>query len=85
MSVDKDTMQATFGAGTTFHEVNAILDDLGLALPVLGSISDQTVAGAISTGMYVKYDASAPADFRWSGHATSLFMHLQIFIPIYLE
>ncbi len=43
-------MQVTFGAATTFHEVNAILDGLGLALPILGSISDQTVAGAISTG-----------------------------------
>ena len=50
VSVNKTTNQVTFGAGTTLHEANAILDEMGLALPVLGSISDQTVGGAISTG-----------------------------------
>jgi len=48
--MDRATNQVTFGAGTTLHEVNAILDRMGLALPILGSISDQTVGGAISTG-----------------------------------
>ncbi len=50
MSVDKKSRQATFRGGTTFKEVNAILDKYGLAMTMLGSVSDQTVAGAIATG-----------------------------------
>lgn len=53
VSLDKNSMQATFRAGTTFKEVNAILREHGLAMSQLGSISDQTVAGAIATGTYV--------------------------------
>ena len=43
-------MQATFRGGTTFAEVNIILDKYGLAMSMLGSISNQRVAGAIATG-----------------------------------
>lgn len=50
VSVDKESLEVTFRGGTTLHEVNTILDDLGLALTQLGSISEQTVAGAIATG-----------------------------------
>lgn len=50
MSVNKKLQQATFRGGTTFKEVNSVLDEHGLAMSMLGSISDQTVAGAIATG-----------------------------------
>ena len=50
VSVDRESQQATFRAGTTLKEVNTLLEDHGLAMSQLGSISDQTVAGAISTG-----------------------------------
>ena len=50
MSINKKLQHATFRGGTTFKEVNSILDEHGLAMSMLGSISDQTVAGAIATG-----------------------------------
>lgn len=50
VSIDRELRQVTVRAGTTFHELNQLLDENGLAMSVLGSISDQTVAGAISTG-----------------------------------
>ncbi len=50
VSIDHALKQVTVRAGTTFHELNTILDDNGLAMSILGSVSDQTVAGAISTG-----------------------------------
>jgi L-gulonolactone oxidase len=40
------------GGGTTLHTLNAALASAGLALPCLGSISDQTVAGAMATGTH---------------------------------
>ena len=40
----------TVKAGTTFHELNTALEERGLAMINLGSISLQTVAGAVSTG-----------------------------------
>ncbi len=39
-------------AGTVLRDLNRELDDLGLALPNLGDIDSQTVAGAISTGTH---------------------------------
>ncbi len=42
----------TFGAGTPLHMVNALLDGMGRALPNLGDIDRQTLAGAISTGTH---------------------------------
>lgn len=50
VSLDRESLQATFRGGTTLKEVNAILEEYGLAMTQLGSISDQTVAGAIATG-----------------------------------
>ena len=38
-------------AGTTLKQLNQYLDEQGLAMKNLGSISAQTVAGAISTGI----------------------------------
>ncbi|GAA1266818.1 D-arabinono-1,4-lactone oxidase [Saccharothrix xinjiangensis] len=42
----------TVRSGTTLRQLNALLDHLGLALPNLGDIDAQTVAGAISTGTH---------------------------------
>ena len=46
-------MEVTVKAGTTLKQLNQYLDSRGLAMKNLGSISEQTVAGAISTGMTV--------------------------------
>ena len=48
--VDRDKMEVTVLAGTTLAELNVVLEEHGLAMKILGSISDQTVGGAISTG-----------------------------------
>jgi L-gulono-1,4-lactone dehydrogenase len=42
----------TVGAGTPLHELNRDLDDLGLAMPNLGDVDRQTVAGAIATATH---------------------------------
>ena len=52
VSVDQEKMEVTVRAGTTLSELNVLLEDHGLAVRILGSISDQTVGGAISTGKY---------------------------------
>ena len=39
-------------AGLSLHDLNIRLDALGLALPNLGDVDPQTVAGAISTGTH---------------------------------
>ena len=51
VSMDKDKMEVTVRAGTTLRELNRILEESGLAMKILGSISEQTVGGAVSTGM----------------------------------
>lgn len=48
--MDTASQQATFRGGTTLNEMNIILEEYGLAMTQLSSISDQTVAGAIATG-----------------------------------
>jgi len=42
----------TVGAGTSIKELNRLLAARGLALPNLGDIDSQTIAGAISTGTH---------------------------------
>lgn len=49
---DTETGLVTFGAGTLLHEVNRLLDGVGLAMRNLGDIDRQTLAGAISTGTH---------------------------------
>lgn len=51
VSHDVGKKQVTIRGGTTLSEMNTILDGLGLALSNLPSISDQTIAGTIATGM----------------------------------
>lgn len=52
ISVDAGTGLVTVRSGTTIRELNAALDALGLAMPNLGDIDAQTIAGAISTGTH---------------------------------
>ncbi len=40
------------GAGARLFELNAALDAAGRALPILGTVTAQTVAGAVSTGTH---------------------------------
>ena len=50
--VDLDRRLVTVPAGTTLRTLNRLLAGHGLALPNLGDIDAQTVAGAISTGTH---------------------------------
>lgn len=51
-SIDRDKMLVTVGAGTTLSDLNVLLESEGLAMPNLGDIVYQTVAGAISTSTH---------------------------------
>lgn len=52
LSVDRASGLVTVEAGLPLHRLNALLDASGLAMPNLGDIDRQTVAGAISTGTH---------------------------------
>jgi len=50
VNLDADAATIEVKAGTTLRDVNAALAKAGLALANVGTLADQTVAGAISTG-----------------------------------
>ena len=52
ISVDRDSGLVEVGAGTILADLNRELDHLGLAMPNLGDIDRQTIAGAVSTGTH---------------------------------
>ena len=52
ISADAGSGLVTVRSGTTIRQLNAALDVLGLAMPNLGDIDAQTIAGAISTGTH---------------------------------
>jgi L-gulonolactone oxidase len=52
VSVGSDGTSVTVPAGMTLHALNRELDSRGLALPNLGDIDVQTIAGAIQTGTH---------------------------------
>lgn len=52
VAIDRTTPSATVRGGTRLEEVTDALDAHGLAMPILGSIATQTVAGAIATGTH---------------------------------
>lgn len=52
ISVDAAESEVTVPGGVSLHAVNTALARAGFALPVLGSIADQTVAGAIATATH---------------------------------
>ncbi|HEY1486110.1 MAG TPA: D-arabinono-1,4-lactone oxidase, partial [Micromonosporaceae bacterium] len=52
VSIDPDRRRVTVRAGMRLRELNELLSANGLAMPNLGDIDVQTVAGAISTGTH---------------------------------
>jgi len=52
LSIDRDAMTVRVQAGIRVHDLNTALDREDLALPILGSVSAQSVAGMISTGTH---------------------------------
>jgi L-gulonolactone oxidase len=50
--IDRDRHLVTVPAGTPLCGLNALLAENGLALPNLGDIDAQTIAGAVSTGTH---------------------------------
>ena len=51
-SVDVDQGLVTLGAGTRLADIGGLIGYYGLAMPNLGDIDRQTIAGAISTGTH---------------------------------
>ena len=52
VSIDRERRLATVRAGTSLRELNRLLAANGLALPNLGDVDAQTVAGALATGTH---------------------------------
>jgi L-gulono-1,4-lactone dehydrogenase len=52
LSLDKEKLQLTVQPGIKLWQLNEYLDKQGLALPNLGSIAKQSLAGAISTATH---------------------------------
>lgn len=52
IEVDQENCEVTVESGITLHELNENLFKYGLGIPSLGSISEQTISGAISTGTH---------------------------------
>jgi L-gulonolactone oxidase len=52
VAVDPVARRVTVRAGTRLRELNAVLAAHGLALPNLGDVDAQTIAGAIATGTH---------------------------------
>ena len=50
--VDLERRQVTVGAGITLHRLNDVLAEHGLAMPNLGDIDRQSIAGAIATATH---------------------------------
>ncbi|KAL5475496.1 hypothetical protein EMCRGX_G025317 [Ephydatia muelleri] len=52
VAVDRERMLVTVRAGTKLSDLNTILDREGLAMATMPTITDQSIAGAISTGTH---------------------------------
>ncbi|KAI1494000.1 D-arabinono-1,4-lactone oxidase-domain-containing protein [Biscogniauxia mediterranea] len=52
LSVDKEACTVVMQSGIRLYQLGEELDKLGLAMPSLGSINQQSLAGAISTGTH---------------------------------
>ena len=50
--MDLERRQVTVGAGITLHRLNDVLAEHGLAMPNLGDIDRQSIAGAIATATH---------------------------------
>ncbi len=64
ISIDRDRLRVTVGAGITISDLNIELHKIGFALPNLGDIDTQSLAGAIATGTHgtgIKYNSISSA------------------------
>jgi FAD-linked oxidoreductase len=52
IDADRESGLVRVRAGTSIHELSGLLDDIGLAIPNLGDIDVQSIAGAASTGTH---------------------------------
>ncbi|TIA80781.1 hypothetical protein E3P92_00326 [Wallemia ichthyophaga] len=52
ISIDKEDRTITTHSGTLLRDINQALDVNNLAMPILGSISDQTIAGCLATATH---------------------------------
>ncbi|TIB83685.1 L-gulonolactone/D-arabinono-1,4-lactone oxidase [Wallemia mellicola] len=52
INVDTTSRQITVYSGTLLREINEKLEENNLAMPILGSISDQTIAGCLATATH---------------------------------
>lgn len=52
IDADRESGLVKVGAGTSIHELSRLLNDHGLALPNLGDIDVQAIAGAAATGTH---------------------------------
>ena len=52
LGINKQDSTVTVEAGMSLHKLHATLQENGLALSNLGSISDQSIAGVISTATH---------------------------------
>lgn len=52
LSIDAAAQTVRVEAGIHLRELTAALDEVGLAMPILGSVSEQSLAGAIATGTH---------------------------------
>lgn len=52
VGLDRERNLATVRAGTRLYALNAALAARGVALPIVGSIAQQSIAGAIATGTH---------------------------------
>lgn len=52
LDVNKETARVVMQSGIRLHALSEVLNQHGLAMPNLGSINDQSIAGAISTGTH---------------------------------
>ena len=57
--------------GTRLRDANAALDDLGLAFPILGSVAEQSLAGAVSTGTHGSSVIPSPPSASFWQNATA--------------
>ena len=52
LAIDRERNEVVVEAGIRLKDLNRALEAEGLALPILGSISEQSIAGVISTGTH---------------------------------
>ncbi|KAK6498938.1 D-arabinono-1,4-lactone oxidase [Arthrobotrys musiformis] len=52
LKVNEDTREITVQSGIRLYQLHRVLDGLGLAMPNLGTISEQSISGVISTATH---------------------------------